>query len=244
MPTHQALAGGSGAVRVAYRLAQAESGPLRLRDGFDRNLLGANALSRATAAAATRWGIWWVASPAARAAFLGAGWLLCDDQPVGALALDLDFDPTYRELTIIIRDAGCTPPTARGWGALRADLYGCGAYPDVLHLPGSGRVLLIVMRVRPPYRVRLTWDRERFSQPHPRHSFEYYETELEAHQAGNAALRGIGCGGGAPQGALLEVEYQGPGDAADAWSSLDAADRLPSNTGGPFPRPRHQGCDS
>lgn len=217
MPTRQASTEGSGTTLAPFLPGQTEPSPLTLHDTFDGDLLGANGLGSATAAAARQWGVWWVAGLAARAALVSAVWLLRHEHPEGVLKLRLSFDPAHRDLTIIVRDAGSMLPVLHTWDELRADLVGIGAYFDARHLSGSGRELMIAIRVRPPYRVRLTWDVARFSRPHPRYTFDYHETEAGAVHAAEDALRGIG--GGAPQSALLTVEYQGPGDDPETWRS-------------------------
>jgi hypothetical protein len=225
MPTRQASTEGPVTALASLQLGWAESGRLALRDTFDGDLLGANSLGSATAAAARQWGVWWIAGLAARAALVSALWLLRHEHPEGVLKLRLGFDPVRRDLTIAVRDAGSMLPVLHTGDELRADLAGIDAYFDARHLSGSGRELMIAIRVRPPYRVRLTWDIERFSQPHPRYTFDYQETEQGALQAVEDALRGIG--GGAPQSALLAVEYQGPEDDPETWYSPDSGSGLP-----------------
>lgn len=234
MPTSGALDGRSATARAPQRPEQTEPALLEVRDAFHGDLLGANAIGSATAEAARGWGIWWVAGLAARAALVEAMWLLRHEHPDGILRLRLSFDSAHRELTIVVCDVGSMLPVLHSWDELRTDLCGTGVYVDARHLSGNGRELTAIMRIRPPYRVRLNWNVGCFTQPHPPYTFQYHETEQEALQAAEDASRGIGCGGGAPPGALLRVEHQGPGDGPNDWRPHNLG-TLPPHPSSPSP---------
>ena len=180
----------------------------RLIEEFDDDARGASALAEAVGAAAERWGIRWAGSRVARLAYAQAAWLLINDHPIGThLFLQTEYDPAHRLLTITVGDPGGVLPTHPLGEQWRRSLSG-PVHADAYHHGGAGRRLRCQVRVRAPWRVRITWDTARMQGTHPRHTYEdcYSPADL---RAGLAHVRELG--------AVLAAHVQGPADRDDVW---------------------------
>ncbi len=185
-----------------------DPGPDRLVTRFEDDARGASALAEAVGTAAGRWGIRWVASRVARLAYAQAAWLLTHEHPVGThLYLHTEYEPVRRVLTITVGDPGGVLPTHPLGDHWRRSLSG-PIHADAYHHGGEGRRLRCQLKVRAPWRVRITWDAERIQGTHPRHTFE----DCHSREALRTALARVG-----RLEAVRAIHVQGPADRDDEW---------------------------
>lgn len=189
-----------------------------MRESFADDITGSDALSTAVADAARAWGVGWAAERAAHVARGHATWLLNNDPKGGYLALVVEYDPRRRELAIIVGDDGSMVPALASsdeWLHSLGPVTAAEAQLD----SGSHRALCCVVKVRSPWRLRLTWNTGAMLGTHPKNTYEGCETREDADRVAAAHLARIGTG--VTEGALRAVSWQGPEHRDDEWYPCD-----------------------
>ena len=187
---------------------------LEIADAYSDDVSGTSALASAVVGAVRQWDIWWTAEKAERLAYAQAAWLLTNFPEGGFLALHASYDPSTTRLSIVVLDAGSILPTLDHGDEWRMSL-GANVLAYARHYDGKARELEALFKIRAPWRAWLTWNTDKISGYHPKHTFEDYHTDAEAEQGVCTAISRIGAD---PLGSeLAAVHWQGPHDRDDDW---------------------------
>lgn len=185
--------------------------PLRLIAEYDDDLEGASALAEAVRTATRRWGIGWIEGRAGSLAHTQAGWLLANDHPASThLRVHAEYSSDVCTFTIMVGDPGGLLPALEAGDQWRLSL-GPVLSADAFHRGGRDRRLRCVLKVRAPWRVRITWDTARLEGIHPEHSIEDCGSADDAIRAVSIALG---------HEAVRTAHWQGPEDRDDVWREL------------------------
>lgn len=150
-----------------------------------------------------------------------ASWLARTDHTFGRIHVELCYDPLVRELCIRAKDTGSMLPVFESADVLRTALTeACDALNGAEYLTG-GRMIWCVLKPEMPWTVRYAWLLPD-GMIHPRHTTERHESEEQALQAANWALRNrerVGNGL-----AIEAVAIRGPGD--EDWRPCQDSDEV------------------